>query len=357
MAIADIDQEVLKSFKRGCAIPAMPLALDAGRKHDERRQRALARYYIDAGAGGLAVGVHSTQFEIREPKHGLFKPVLSMVSDEIDKWCAKKGRKILKVAGVCGRTAQALAEAEFAKKAGYQAALLSLTALKGDSEKELIDHCREVSKVLPLIGFYLQSSVGGMDLPYKFWRGFAEIPEVIGVKMAPFNRYKTLDAVRALCESGREDITLYTGNDDNIIPDLLTEYRFITPSGPRSVRIKGGLLGHWAVWTSKAVELLNEIHAVVESGKPVPQELLRKGIETTDANAAFFDPSHGFAGCIPGIHEVLRRQGLLAGTWCLNPEECLSQGQAAEIDRIYRDYPHLNDDAFVASHLQEWLDI
>jgi len=355
MLIKDIDESLASRFAKGCVIPAMPLALDSKRKHDARRQRALARYYIDAGAGGLAVGVHSTQFEIRDPKHGLFEPVLSMVSEEIDSWGAKRGKKLLKIAGVCGRTPQAIQEAIFALENGYHSCLLSLSALRGATEAELLAHCRHVSEIMPVIGFYLQSSVGGLELSHAFWREFATIPNVLGVKLAPFNRYKTLDAVRAICESGRHDISLYTGNDDNIVPDLLTEYKFQTPGGEKSVWMKGGLLGHWAVWTSKAVELLEEIQRVRLSPE-TPLSLLSRGVEITDVNAALFDPANAFAGCIPGIHEALRRQGLLEGTWCLNPEERLSPGQAEEIERVWKAYPHLNDDAFVSARLDEWLD-
>ncbi|OGV51568.1 MAG: dihydrodipicolinate synthase family protein [Lentisphaerae bacterium GWF2_52_8] len=350
-----IDPQALSSFREGCVIPAMPLALDSQRRHDEARQRALVRYYIDAGVGGMAVGVHSTQFEIREPRYGLFKPVLSIVSEEIESWTAKRGRKILKVAGICGDTSQALEETQVVLDNAYHACLLSLAALKGCSTEALLKHCKRIAEEIPIIGFYLQPSVGGADLPYEFWRAFAEIPNVIGIKMAPFNRYKTIDVVRAVCESGRDDLTLYTGNDDNIVADLLTPFRFKTASGERSIRIKGGLLGHWAVWTSKAVRLLDEIQSLGEAPDMLPSSLLRKGIEITDANAAFFDAANGFAGCIPGIHEVLRRQGLLAGTWCLNPQELLSPGQAEEIDRVYAAYPELNDDSFVGEHLHEWL--
>lgn len=348
--VSDIDQDVLAAFRRGVVIPASPLALDGERNYSPRYQRALCRYYIDAGAGGIAVGVHSTQFAIRRPEIGLFKPVVESVSGYIDEWCGRVGRKILKVGGVCGKTSQALAEAEFEASCGYDAALLSLGAMADASVDELLDHCREVAKVMPIIGFYLQPSVGGRLLPYEFWRKFAEIDNVIAIKIAPFNRYCTIDVVRAVAESGR-DVTLYTGNDDNIVPDLIAEYDM----AGRKMRIKGGLLGHWCCWTKTAVDLLGEIHSVVDVGGDVPAGLLARGIRITDANAAFFDPTHGFAGCIPGIHEVLRRQGLLPGIWCLDPNETLSPGQSEEITRVHDAYPELNDDAFVSANIAKWL--
>lgn len=356
MKRSDIPAVLLETLRRGTAIPAIPLALDADRRFDPRRQRALVRYYIDAGAGGIAAGVHTTQFEIRDPRHGLFRPVLSEVSEAIDGWCAKRGRPILKVGGVCGPTAQAIGEADFLVSAGYHAGLLSLAGHDADSNEELLAHVRKVAQAIPVIGFYLQPAVGGRILPYGFWRGLCEIENVIAIKMAPFNRYRTFDVVRAVAESGREgDIALYTGNDDNIVVDLLTEYAIRTPGGTRNLRIVGGLLGHWSVWTLRAVELLRTARDLSDAGTPISQSLLTLAQEVTDANAAVFDAAHDFAGCIPGIHEVLRRQGLLAGTWCLDPEETLSPGQAEEIDRVYRSYPHLTDDEFVAARLAEWL--
>jgi hypothetical protein len=333
-------------LQRGLVIPACPLALNASRALDERRQRALVRYYAAAGAGGLAVGVHTTQFCIREPRVGLFEPVLSLVAEELS-----RAAQLVRVAGVCGGTRQAVAEAELVRGLGYQAALLSLGALREAGEDELIAHCRTVAEVMPVIGFYLQPSVGGRALPYSFWRRFAEIENVVAIKIAPFNRYQTIDVVRALAEAGREDIALYTGNDDNIVMDLLTPYRF----GSVERRFAGGLLGHWAVWTRKAVELHAECRRLVESGAPIPVELLRRNIEVTDSNAAFFDAANAFAGCIPGLHEILRRQGLLEGTWCIDPHETLGPGQREEIDRVCRAYPHLSDDEFVAEHRDEWL--
>jgi dihydrodipicolinate synthase/N-acetylneuraminate lyase len=332
----------LARLRGGVVIPAHPLALTPARKLDERRQRALARYYLAAGAGGLAVGVHTTQFAIREK--GLLKPVLEIAADE-----EKRHKPLtLKIAGICGPTNQATAEATLARDLGYDIGLLSLAALKNSTENELIAHAKAVGKTIPLFGFYLQPAVGGRVLPYSFWRRFAEIPSVVGIKMAPFNRYQTLDVLRAVAESGRaNEIALYTGNDDNILLDLLTEFRF----GETRLRIVGGLLGHWSVWTRKAVELLDEVHKV---NGPTP-ELLTRAAQITDSNAAFFDAANGFRGCIAGLHEVLRRQGLLKGLWCLDPKEGLSPGQKSEIDRVYKVYPHLNDDAFIEQYRELWL--
>ncbi|MFN0165846.1 MAG: dihydrodipicolinate synthase family protein [Bryobacteraceae bacterium] len=328
-------------LRTGVVIPAHPLALTPERKLDERRQRALTRYYLAAGAGGVAVGVHTTQFEIRDPKHGLFRPVLELAMEEL------KGTEAIRVAGIVGGTAQAVKEAEFAAGAGYHMGLLSLAAMRDSGVDELLDHCRAVASIIPLFGFYLQPAVGGRVLPYEFWRRFAEIGNVAAIKIAPFNRYQTLDVIRGVVEAGRAgDIALYTGNDDTIVADLLTPFRIAGVA----VRIAGGLLGHWAVWTRRAVELLERAHA--ESATP---EWLTLAAEVTDANAAFFDTANHFHGCIAGIHEILRRQGLLAGRWCLNPAEDVSPGQIAEIDRVYRDYPHLNDDAFVRERLDSWL--
>jgi len=332
----------LALLRKGTVIPAHPLALTASRKLDERRQRALTRYYLAAGAGGLAVGVHTTQFAIREK--GLLKPVLEIAVDE-----EKRHKPLtLKIAGICGATKQATAEAALARDLGYDVGLLSLAALKDADEDALIAHARAVGETLPLFGFYLQPAVGGRVLPYSFWRRFAEIPSVVGIKMAPFNRYQTLEVLRAVADSGRAgEIALYTGNDDNILLDLLTEFRF----GERRLRIVGGLLGHWSVWTRKAVELLREIQ---ESPAPTP-ELLTRAAQITDSNAAFFDAANGFRGCIAGLHEVLRRQGLLEGSWCLDPKEGLSPGQKAEIDRVHEAYPLLNDDAFIEQYRDVWL--
>ncbi len=327
-------------LQQGLVIPAHPLALTAERKLDERRQRALTRYYLAAGAGGLAVGVHTTQFQIREPQHGLFKPVLELAMAEM------RGKDAIAIAGICGETAQAVAEAEFAAGAGYHAGLLSLAALREASVDQLIDHARTVGAIIPIVGFYLQPAVGGRLLPYTFWRRFAALECVIAIKVAPFNRYQTLDVLRGVADSGRAGkIALYTGNDDNIVGDLITPYHYQR----KTLRFVGGLLGHWAVWTRRAVELLAAIR-LGETGGPA-----RRAYEITDTNAAFFDSANGFRGCIAGIHEVLRRQGLLAGRWCLDPSEDLSPGQNEEISRVYAAYPHLNDDEFVAANLDMWL--
>jgi len=342
-------------LRKGIAIPAHPLALNASRKLDERRQRALSRYYIAAGAGGLAVGVHTTQFAIRRPEVGLLDPVLTLAKEEMDDADARRAQPLVRVAGICGETAQAVAEAELARGLGYHAGLLSLGALQSADEAALIAHCERVAEVLPLFGFYLQPSVGGRVLPYSFWRRFAEIPGVAAIKIAPFNRYQTLDVVRAVADAGRDDIALYTGNDDNIILDLLTPHVFQRGGAWVERRIVGGLLGHWAVWTRQAVALLETCQQHSTEATPVPRELLRCSVEVTDCNAAFFDAANSFRGCIAGLHEVLRRQGLLEGLWLLDPEETLSPGQCAEIDRVHAAYPHLHDDAFVEAHRDAWL--
>jgi hypothetical protein len=338
---------------KGLVIPACPLALTANRQLDERRQRALVRYYHAAGAGGLAVGVHTTQFAIRQDG-AMFRDVLSIASTEMIRLDGLSDRRSVRIAGICGPTQQAVAEAELAAGLRYDAGLLSLGALRDATEDELIAHCQTVAGVIPLIGFYLQPSVGGRHLSAAFWRRFAGIEDVLAIKIAPFNRYQTIDVVRAVVEAGREDIALYTGNDDNIVADLVTPFRFELRGRVVERRIVGGLLGQWAVWTKRAVELLAECHHISNQAS-VPRPLLARGIELTDANAAIFDAANGFAGCIPGIHEILRRQGLLAGTWCLDPGEQLSAGQAGEIDRITKAYPHLADDCFVAENVDTWL--
>ena len=339
----------------GQVIPAHPLALTATRNLDEHRQQALTRYYHAAGAGGVAVGVHTTQFAIRQPKYGLFDPVLRLAAQTLSACDAQTGRQTIRIAGICGRTRQAVAEAQLSRDLGYHAGLLSLGALKDAREDQLIAHAQTVAQELPLFGFYLQPAAGGRALSFKFWRRFVEIPNVIAVKIAPFNRYQTLEVVRAVAESGRaREIPLYTGNDDNIVADLLTEYHVPTARGEVSLGISGGLLGHWACWTRKAVDLLDQCKRARARNK-LPARLLTLGAQVTDSNAAFFDAANGFAGCIPGIHEVLRLQGLLKGLWCLDPDEKLSKGQGNEIDRICKAYPHLNDDQFVQDHLHEWL--
>jgi hypothetical protein len=350
-----LDSKIHHALHQGLVIPACPLALNASRKLDERRQRALFRYYIGAGSGGLAVGVHTTQFAIRDPKIALFRPILEIGLEEMNRADAQRNTPLVRIAGMCGKTEQAVCEAQLIRELGYHAGLLSLAAMKDATLDGLIAHCQAVSEIIPIVGFYLQPAVGGRALPYEFWRRFAEIENVVAIKMAPFNRYQTIDVVRAIAESDRDDIALYTGNDDNIVFDLLTPYRFRVDGKIVERRIVGGLLGHWSVWTHKAVELLDECHAAVRNQNTIPVELLRRNIEVTDSNAAFFDSANAFVGCIAGLHEVLRRQGLLEGLWCLDPNEGLSLGQLAEIDRVYRAYPHLNDDAFVREHLHEWL--
>ncbi len=351
-----VDPAVRSSLQAGVVIPAHPLALGANRRLDERRQAALSRYYCDAGAGGLAVGVHTTQFAIRDPKVGLLQPVLELAIETIRTQERQHGRRLVRVAGVCGPTPQALSEAALAREIGYDLGLLSLGGLRHAADDELIEHCRRIGEVIPLFGFYLQPAVGGRPLGYAFWRAFLEIEQVLAIKVAPFNRYQTIEVARALADSGRcDEVSLYTGNDDSIVFDLLAEYRFARPEGEVKVRFAGGLLGHWAVWTRRAVELLGRIKESRRDGGRGSFELLAGAAEITDANAAFFDARNGFAGCIAGIHEVLRRQGLLAGRWCLDPGEDLSPGQMEEINRVCRSYPHLNDDDFVAENLGRWL--
>ena len=346
--------ELRRELARGLVIPAHPLALDETGRFDERHQRALTRYYAAAGAEGLAVGVHTTQFAIRDPKIGLFEPVLALAREEMNRADQSRKTPLIRIGGICGDTAQAVAEAATLADHAYHAGLLSLAALRKATDGELITHCERVAEVLPLVGFYLQPLVGGRALSYAFWRRFVEIPRVVAIKIAPFNRYQTLDVIRALADSGRDDVALYTGNDDNIVGDLITPYRFSVDGAPIERRIVGGLLGHWAVWTTSAAAILADCHMAVTSGY-VPVTLLRFAAEVTDANAAFFDAANQFAGCIAGINEVLRRQGLLASARCLDPEETLSPGQAEDIDRVSRAYPHLSDDQFVTAHLGEWL--
>ena len=346
---------VMESLREGLVIPAHPLALTNQRKLDERRQRALTRYYHAAGADGIAVGVHTTQFGIREPARGLFQPVLKLAAETIAECDAINSRQTVRIAGLCGAASQASAEARIARECDYHAGLLSLAALKEAGDDALITHCRAVAREIPLMGFYLQPAVGGRELSVDFWRRFSEIPNVIAIKVAPFNRYQTLDVIRAVAETGRAaEIALYTGNDDNIVSDLLSEYAIATARGIARLHFAGGLLGHWACWTRQAVALLESCKTARKNGT-VPAELMVLAGQVTDCNAAFFDAAHRFAGCLPGIHEVLRRQGLLENILCLDPGETLSPGQAEEIDRVYRAYPHLNDDAFVKKNLDAWL--
>ena len=350
----DIPADALAVLRRGAVIPAHLLALDAQRRLDVRRQRALSRYHLDAGAGGLAVGVHSTQFAIRDC--GLYEPVLKLAIETAREWVPLGGaRPLFMVAGLAGRTAQARREAELARGLGYHAGLLSLAAMKGAGVDELIEHCSAVSDVMPLVGFYLQPAVGGLHLGVDFWRRFAALDNVVAVKMAPFNRYRTLDVVRGVVEAGAEQrVTLYTGNDDHIVLDLLAPFSLRRGGVEVRVQVQGGLLGHWSVWTQSAVQLLQRIQAARATGS-VPLDLLALDSQVTDCNAALFDVAHDFAGCIAGCHEVLRRQGLLQGTWCLDPAEGLSPGQADELTRVHAAWPQLNDDAFVALHRERWL--
>ncbi|MFH8619459.1 dihydrodipicolinate synthase family protein [Streptomyces sp. NPDC017979] len=336
----------------GTVVPAHPLALDAERRLDERRQRALTRYYLASGAGGIAVGVHTTQFEIREPAVGLLRPVLELAAEEIRTGAAASGgRPVVKVAGACGYTAQAVAEAELAASLGYDAVLLS-PAVPGADEAGLLERTRAVGEVLPVIGFYLQDAVGGRHLSPDYWRALADIPSVVAIKTAPFDRYRTAEVIAAVAASDRaEEVALYTGNDDAIIQDLLTPYR--TARGLRW--FAGGLLGQWAVWTRAAVDLFDEVRAARAGDHALTTDLLRRAPQLSEANAAVFDVANAFRGCIAGVHEVLRAQGLLAGTWCLNPDERLSPGQAEEIARVGAAYPWLTDDDFVREHLDDWL--
>ena len=338
--------DVKMLINEGTVIPAHPLALKQDLTIDEVRQRMLTRYYMASGVGGLAVGVHTTQFEIRKPEFNLLESVLRIASDEMGEGSAK--RPLIKVAGICGPTSQALREAELALKYGYDLGLVSLGGLNAWSDAALIKHMLAISELIPVFGFYLQPSVGGRLLSFEYWRDFVEIPNVRAIKVAAFNRYQTLDVVRAVALSKRNnEIALYTGNDDNIVADLLTRYRFNVNGRLVEKRFVGGLLGHWAVWTKRAVELLEEVRKCIANDYTGLEELLSKGIAVTDMNAVIFDAKNNYKGCIAGIHEVLRRQGLMAGTWCLNPEERLSIGQVEEIDRIYEEYPELIDDEFV----------
>lgn len=338
----------------GQAIPAHPLALDANRRFDERHQRALTRYYIAAGTGGIAVGVHSTQFEIRDAKHGLFKPVLELAAETAAAGLRAAPRGYALIAGICGRTSQAVAESELARSLGYHAGLVSMAAYRSEPESEILAHVATVAKTIPVVGFYLQPAVGGRMFSYAFWRKFADIPEVVAIKIAPFNRYQTIDVVRAVAASGREEIALYTGNDDTIVTDLLTPFTFDLDGRKVTRRIVGGLLGHWGVWSRSAVSLLKDAKQAVASGG-LDSSWLARANAVTDMNAALFDAANRFQGCIPGILEVLRRQGLVGSVHCLNPDEKLSPGQAEELDRVSAAHPDLIDDDFVAANLDRWL--
>jgi hypothetical protein len=346
-----LPETIKELLLKGTVIPAHPLALDTNRKLDEKSQRALTRYYIEAGAGGVAVGVHTTQFEIRLPKYNLFEKVLSIASEEVED--AKLKRPFIKVAGITGPTDQAVREANIARSLNYDLGLLSNGGLPGYTEEQLIERVARVSEIIPVFGFYLQPAVGGRILSFEFWKKFAANHNVHAIKVAAFNRYQTLDVVRAVCQSDRvHEIALYTGNDDNIVADLLTPYRFESNGKMVEKKFVGGLLGHWAFWTKKAVELLDQVRDI--DPKAIGN-MLTQGIEITDSNAAVFDPMNEYHGCVSGINEVLRRQGLLKTNLCLEEKEHLSPGQTEEIDRVYRAYPHLHDDSFVKKHLGNWL--
>lgn len=354
MSYTELNSGVQRLLQEGTVIPAHPLALNQNLKINEKRQRALTQYYLSCGVGGLAVGVHTTQFEIRKPEFNLLETVLRIASEEMKEELLKK--PLIKVAGICGPTQQAMKEAELALKYGYDLGLVSLGGLNAWSDKELIEHLDAISELIPVFGFYLQPAVGGRLLSFEFWREFVEIPNVRAIKIAAFNRYQTLDVFRAICNSSRRnEIALYTGNDDNIVADLLTPYIFHVNGKKIEKRFVGGLLGHWAVWTKRAVELFNEIKQCLANDSQGIDRLLSKGIHVTDMNAVIFDAKNSFKGCIAGIHEVLSRQGLLEGRWCLNPEEQLSPGQLEEIDRVYRDYPEFTDDEFVREFLKKEL--
>jgi len=350
-----LNPKIKALLHEGTVIPAHPLALTAERKLDEARQRLLTRYYMASGAGGIAIGVHTTQFQIRDPKIGLYRKVLELATEEIDK--ADLDRPFIKVAGVSGDTEQAVNEAKICTELGYDIVLVGTNGLGDWPEEDLLERTRKIAEVIPVFGFYLQPAVGGRVLSFEFWKAFAEIDNVQAIKMAPFNRYQTLDVVRAVCESSRcDDIALYTGNDDNIVNDLLSTYKFNVNRKPVTKDIVGGLLGHWAVWTHKAVELLDTVKKAKKAGSSIPKELLTLNVAVTDSNAAFFDAANNFRGCIAGIHEVLYRQGILKGIWCLDENEGLSPGQKEEIDRVYKDYPELNDDAFITNNMGEWME-
>jgi dihydrodipicolinate synthase/N-acetylneuraminate lyase len=352
---ADRRAAIRARLAAGGVIPAHPLALDESRRLDERRQRALSRYYLAAGAHGLAVGVHTTQFAIHDQKIGLLQPVLALAAEEMNR--ADRGRAdlLIRVAGICGETGQAVREASLARELGFHFGLVSLAAFRGQPIEPMLEHCRAIAEVIDVFGFYLQPKVGGVVLPLEFWRKFCQIDNVAAIKVAAFDRYRTIDVVRAIAESDRDDIALYTGNDDHIVFDLLSPHRIVVDGRTVVRHFVGGLLGQWSVWTAKAVELWRQCRELAVSGAAIPHEILQRGVELTDANAAIFDSANDFRGCISGIHEVLRRQGLLAGRWCLEDHEILSSGQAEEIERVSSAYAGLTDDAFVAKHRNVWL--
>ena len=347
-------EKAMQILHEGTVIPAIPLVLDQERKFDAEGQRRLVRYYLSAGVGGVAAAVHTTQFEIRDPEHQLLRPVLEIVAEEISRHEDAAGKTLVRVAGVCGESPQACKEAALASELGFDAVLLSPGGLNHLSEEAMLQRTRDVAGIMPVIGFYLQNSVGGRRFSFEYWKRLADIPNVAAIKSAPFNRYQTYDLVRGCAFSDRRDeVALYTGNDDNIVVDLLTPFTFTVDGAPVTKYFAGGLLGHWSVWTAKVTELFQTIKKY-QGQDAIPASLLTLAAQITDCNGAFFDVSNNFAGCIAGIHEVLRRQGLMEGIWCLNPEETLSPGQSEEISRVCRMYPHLNDDAFISSHLAQW---
>ena len=343
-------EELQKLLQKGMVIPAHPLALNKKRELDERRQKALTRYYLEAGAGGIAVGVHTTQFEIHEEKSGLLQPVLAIAAEAMREFEKRTCKKIIKIAGVCGKTPQAVREAKLARELGYDMALLSLSAFKQEDIETILTHCRQVAEEIPVFGFYLNPNIGGIYLPFEFWRKFLKIKNVLAVKIAPFDRYKTADVVRAAAETDR-NVALYTGNDDTIVFDLISEYIFEKNGKKRKMRIVGGLLGHWAFGTKKAVEYFNHIRECVLEKKPVPIDVLQLASQITDANGAVFDAANRFSGCVPGINYMLVKSGLLEGPWCINPKTVLSPGQKEEIDRVWQAYPHLRDDDFIEKNI------
>jgi len=355
MKISDIPEAVLAVFREGCVIPALPLALKSDGIFDETSQKSILRYYLDSGVGGVAVGVHSTQFGIRDTP-GFYERILRFASEVLDAHSGESFQPLMKIAGICGKTAQALSEADLAVGLGYHAGLLSLSDLAGQPESSLLDHVRKLSEVIPVIGFYLQPAVGGIRLSYDFWKEFSGMDNVLAVKIAPFNRYATIDVLRGVADSGRSaEVSLYTGNDDNIVVDLLTPWRFTDTDGySQTMRIVGGLLGHWGVWTSTAVSLFYRLRQITLGDEDISSDILTLAQEVTDMNAALFDVAHDFAGSIPGIHEILFRQGLMESPRCIDPDEILSPGQAEELDRVCRMYPHLTDDDFIREHLDSW---
>ena len=347
-------EKALEILHEGTVIPAIPLVLDAERKFNEKGQRTLIRYYLNAGVGGVAVAVHTTQFEIRDKDVGLFEPVLTVAAEEYNRFESETGKTLVRVAGVCGPAEQAVAEAQTAKRLGYDAVLLSPGGLGSLSEAEMIERSKNVAAVMPVIGFYLQTAVGGKRYSFDYWKALADIDNVVAIKAASFDPYQTLDLVRGVASSKRsESVALYTGNDNNIVVDLLTKYEFTIDGKKVSKHFVGGLLGHWSIWTNKVVEMFDMLKGYQDKDE-IPSSLLTLAAEVTDCNGAFFDVANNFAGCIPGVHEVLRRQGLMQGTWCLNPNEVLSEGQSEEIDRVYKMYPELNDDEFVHKNIEKW---